>query len=59
MYCTIVRKKIIYQWILSDFSFDDGYGSRRLRHASAKNGLLPEKMQFENTKISTIYFFKS
>jgi hypothetical protein len=26
-YCTIVQEKIIYQWILSGFSFDDGSGS--------------------------------
>jgi hypothetical protein len=27
VYYTIVEKQIIYRWILSDFSFDDGYGS--------------------------------
>jgi hypothetical protein len=25
-YCFIVEEKSIYQWILSDFSFDDGSG---------------------------------
>ena len=64
-YYTIVQEQIIYQQILSEFSFNDCSAppvSRTLMEKTVfkiiRGQLLPEKMRFENTKISPIHFLK-